>query len=241
MKNEISNYWDGAKNIADALGNLRQKRNQKPPSVAKVEKQKQYFDSLRKEVRQAKVLTPELLFQKIQKRHSYQANGEKLNFGDVETNRIYKLLLNYFCGIESELDLGKGICLIGETGVGKSTALKLFVHSLGCHNGSTAIISMQELNRNFIQTKGECLQRYLNTEFLLLDDVGHERQVSSYGNTFLIFEELIHARYEAKRITHMTTNFGDPSFHADRYGKHIADRMIKMFNFVNWGGQSKRY
>lgn len=157
----------------------------------------------------------------------------------------------YFLGIESRYDLGKGIYLTGDFGVGKSTLLKAYRQWLADWfpfrgNGFT-ITSVEEIVEHY--KKHGSLDKYVNDTIesgfnnprhLLINEFGKPIKEKIYGTEAAqIINSLMMMRYDLfqnnKKVTHITSNFMPSSEE-----KALVDRYVEMFNVIPIKGQSFR-
>lgn len=109
------------------------------------------------------------------------------------------------------------------------------------------IISAKELARIITSDTTDAYERLLHHLCLVIDDVGTEPvEVRVYGSVHNPFEELIESRYNAGKLTIMTSNLAinnhrnDGTSIASRYGERIADRFMEECERVVFVGESFR-
>jgi DNA replication protein DnaC len=166
---------------------------------------------------------------------------------------------DYFHGC-GNLDLDKGLALIGKFGVGKTTAFRVFHEYLKTKypfNANLFIVSsvedlINELNENDwvnkkhtnnlkIDARGGI---YKDPKHILINEFGFQYGIKSYGTDV---NELIEAwlmkRYDIfqqhKKVVHITSNFSKKEIEAKFHAK-IVDRFKEMFNFIEFKGESLR-
>lgn len=112
---------------------------------------------------------------------------------------------------------------------------------------SPYIVSAKELARIVASGSADEFERLVSHAALVIDDVGTEPvDVRVYGSLRAPFEEIIEARYNAGRLTIMTSNLAidngrdDCSSIASRYGLRIADRFVEEAERVVFVGESFR-
>ncbi len=155
-------------------------------------------------------------------------------------------------------DIGKGLFLWGNIGVGKTTLLKIVkefcripgirpAKRLGPIIGapySFAIKSVHEVLEDY-QQKAERLGEYAENPYLAIDDIGSEaKETSRYGTVKNVIDELLQRRYDKfcadnEFTTHLTANIS-PEQLARHYSERTYDRCIEMFNFIEIRGNSWR-
>lgn len=109
------------------------------------------------------------------------------------------------------------------------------------------MLSAKEMARVVSGDSAEEYQRLLVAPCLVIDDVGTEPvEVRVYGSLRSPFEEVIEARYNAGKMTIMTSNLAidnhrnDYTSIASRYGDRIADRFMEEAERVVFVGESYR-
>jgi len=177
-----------------------------------------------------------------------------------EMKPVYSKLFDYFHGIPGELDLNKGNAIIGNYGVGKSTAARLFHKYLATvfpFNQNMFIISSVEdllaelSDKNWIEGK-LTYNMMENTRggfemkprHVLINEFGFKYDIKNYGSDV---NELIDAwlmkRYDIfqqyGKVIHITTNFGTTELKNSFHPK-LVDRFREMFNFIELKGNSLR-
>ena len=177
-----------------------------------------------------------------------------------EIRSIYSDLMNYFHGIEGNLDLNKSIALIGAYGVGKSTIFNIWHEYLRKYYPFNAnlykISSLEEIlddirkedyvKRVYCYNKKENTQG-LNTSkpiHILINEFGFDYKIKSYGTDINeLFEAFMMVRYDVfqkyKKLTHITTNYGTDELKSIFHPK-LIDRFKEMFNLIELRGKSFR-
>ncbi len=149
--------------------------------------------------------------------------------------------------IKNKADLGKGLLVYGDYGVGKSTLFNA-IHEVGrtiiTKTQNTQlwfprISTIDMLNQYYKSQKHPSsnfkLENYYRGK-LYLDDLGKEDKAY---NREEIIGKLLFERHHRKFKTFVTTN-ENPSAITARYGNHIGDRLPEMFNIIKWEGKSWR-
>lgn len=188
----------------------------------------------------------------------------------LESEDFLNLLIDYFFKDEefynSELlikkfnkipSLDKGLLIIGDVGVGKSSTLDILqtIFEKECRFDSSyrfRKISVQNLvlqyekKENYI-SNDDFFNKY-KTGFLCIDDVKSERKASSFGKINLI-QEILYLRYEKKARTILTCNFKEGCQNdlnealnefGELYGSRIYDRIFELFNIIHVSKKSSR-
>lgn len=164
------------------------------------------------------------------------------------------ILCSYFLGVSGELNLNKGIFLIGGYGVGKSTIMMSMRrwladnwnkdHQIG--NGFM-VTSIEEIIQDYKESKS--LDRWVNNSddcyrpgarHLLINEFGLDLKDKIYGvDSNQIIKSLMKMRYDLfqnyGKLTHVTSNF-DPNSDDGA----LMDRYVEMFNVVEVPGKSFR-
>lgn len=157
-------------------------------------------------------------------------------------------LVKYMIGDQTcELDLKKGLCLVGPVGIGKTMLLQvamIFARAAKIESRQFFFHQCTDLHDEVQdKEKTSCLQRYYQGD-RCFDDLGDEPiSLKHYGNEIIVMSRVLTERYKnfvnGKCITHITTNLL-PEEIEDRYGTRIFDRFNEMFNWVFLDGPSKR-
>lgn len=180
-----------------------------------------------------------------------EAHGKKIFPMSDEKSQVIDDLSRYFSGFEGNLDLNKGIYLVGDFGSGKTSFMHVFHHFLKCFKAPQRfqIIGSEEV-AELARTKPEQLRKFY-AKNLCFDDLGHDAfLVKNYGNEILPFDQILSHRYRAfvekGLITHFTANFfikeNDPEINslADFLSPKIIDRLMEMVQVVELPGKSLR-
>ena len=179
---------------------------------------------------------------------------------DENTKNIYKNLLLYFLGEESEYDLKKGICLTGTYGVGKSSIFNIFHEYLKLNfpfnNNLYRISSIEDLisnskNEDFLNSlfllnikENEVGAKKANPINILINEFGHKYDMKIYGTDVNEFIDMfLMKRYDIfqqyGKLTHITTNF-DAKQLKGLFHPKIYDRFKEMLNIIPVTGKSLR-
>ena len=181
-------------------------------------------------------------------------------FGE-KAKDIFKALCFYFANdIEFETmgknwKINKGICLMGNIGVGKTTLMRMFAKNkrqcfdvVSCRtvaadfaeNGHDAFKIYSENKKNYSNDYRNFLQPINGYCF---DDLGTEEVKKNYGNQVNVMEEIVLNRYDNSHtgwhLTHITTNLTADQI-GEIYGNRVRDRMREMFNIIELTGESLR-
>lgn len=169
----------------------------------------------------------------------------KLSYKDL----WYQLTLYIIRNNNCLLNINKGLCLIGDVGVGKSfimECLSLFTQSIdelepvrfAVASCKDDIVSKLRSEKDFA-----LLNKYLNGAWCY-DDLGKEsNEVKVFGNSDCVMASILdtqHKKFKATgKITHVTTNILNGNI-ASIYGDRVADRMNEAYNFIYLKGKSRR-
>jgi DNA replication protein DnaC len=159
-------------------------------------------------------------------------------------------ICTYFLGLEGNLSLNKGLYLMGEYGVGKSTLMMCFRQWLAdwwpFNGNGFSITSVEEIierykNENnltkfiYVESNG-----FESPKHLLINEFGKKIDEKIYGTeASQIVNNLMMIRYDLFQrrglLTHITSNTLPYSTE-----KALTDRYIEMFNLIEIGGKSFR-
>jgi hypothetical protein len=186
-----------------------------------------------------------------------QQAGELLKSGSLDAPLVldgycldvYQQLASYFSGdyqtFPCKLNPRKGILLVGNYGVGKSLAMRLFANNpVRPYRlvSSRSISEAYRLNGDVCEYK-QRLYNPSSVKFfghaelgLCIGDFGAERTDSrNYGSGFSV-GDLILDRYDNSNLrgwTHAETN-GTPDDLMQAYGPRVNDRLFEMFNVLKF-------
>jgi len=140
-----------------------------------------------------------------------------------------RMVRGFVARIEENLEAGRGMWIIGDTGTGK-TMLAMLVSKAALDAGrSAAIYSLPRLMQMIRESIGEegvvgFLDELAAVDLLHLDDVGAENR------TDWVLEQLysiVNKRYEDERSIILTTNF-EPKTLEEQIGKRTVSRLVEM-------------
>jgi DNA replication protein DnaC len=143
---------------------------------------------------------------------------------------------------EYDIDLNKGILLLGPIGCGKTTLMKVFNH-LTLEYKKYTIRATREITSEFIEDGFQVIPKYgKNFKAYCFDDLGVEQSMKHFGNECNVMGEILLSRYDliktAKRITHATTNLNANELEKI-YGNRVRSRLREMFNLVSFPESAK--
>ena len=172
------------------------------------------------------------------------------NFETNDSNR--ELINNLFFYVLNDKrciwDQKKGILFYGVPGTGKSTLIKILGEFQRKFGRGFKVVNCASISAEFATYGIEALNestwndgfRGINPVERAFDELGREvLPARHYGNEMNVMQHILQIRYDLKIKTHLTTNI--IGFEIEkRYGTHIYDRCIEMFNFIEVKGESFR-
>jgi DNA replication protein DnaC len=215
------------------------------------EKAKEYAQKIREPQNARKpILSLSLDSVKKEFKKTWEKNEQKkLEVKTPEQAEFYLKICKYFANDPtSELDFEKGLLIVGNFGVGKTSTMKAF-HEMGKGlflQTNDPFMWFQMANCNDLlndfeseQTdSGEFRKKYSKGNFYF-DDFGTEREASKYGKSNLM-QEILENRYlNLEHKTFLTTNLSTGEIQ-DKYGERVFSRMHQMFNVVVMNGEDFR-
>lgn len=163
-----------------------------------------------------------------------------------EDMRIINALILYTIGDEENckkrnIDLNKGILLIGPVGCGK-TSLMNIVQELAFPEQRYWVKPTRDIAFEFQKDGYEIIHRYgKSKKTICLDDLGVEQNIKFYGNECNTIGEILLHRYDqfihCKTITHATTNLNANELE-QMYGNRVRSRLREMFNLLSFNESS---
>jgi energy-coupling factor transporter ATP-binding protein EcfA2 len=160
-------------------------------------------------------------------------------------NEIY-----FYAHGRGKLDPKKGILLWGEIGAGKSTLMKIlaeYQRKIDSEKGFKCV-NCGHLAAQYSTFGAEALNESTWNESYKgvdpiergFDELGREPTPAKYyGSELNVMQYVLQIRYDLKVKTHCTTNL-TPETIGEKYGIHIMDRAVEMFNFIKLEGESLR-
>lgn len=158
-------------------------------------------------------------------------------------------LMKYFTGNESQFDLGKGVYIYGDYGVGKSALMAIIQRTIAtCFpfsvNGFMAK-SLEDIIDEYKEAgnlDSITYRKHDKPKHLCINEFGKTMDDKIYGTRAdSVIHSLFMIRYQLFQdsgiLTHATSNYS-----VDNAGAKpiVMDRMIEMFNFVKLTGNSFR-
>jgi len=169
-------------------------------------------------------------------------------------------MLNYFLGRPGELDLNKGIGLMGNFGSGKSTIFEIFHRFLKTafpfNENLFRITSIEEIisemkSQNFLDSvylynlkDNESGVGVPNPIHILINEFGYKYDAKSYGTDVNEYVDMfLMKRYDIfqtyGKLVHITTNC-DIDDMKQLFHERIIDRLKEMFKMIALKGNSRR-
>lgn len=167
-----------------------------------------------------------------------------------ETNeRIVIALSLYFANDPRaksyDIDLSKGLLLLGGVGVGKTLIMKAFALN---QNASFRVVRSRDISYDFADHGFGIVKQYSDITTipqnihgqkqlgLCIDDLGTDEERKHYGDRANALAEIVLNRYDIgmHNLTHITTNL-NANMIEQVYGLRVRSRMREMFNKVNFG------
>ena len=136
-----------------------------------------------------------------------------------------------------------GLLLHGNTGGGKTFWAAAITNALIDHGCSAMITTIPALitamSQDFERDKADVLEQIASVRFLVLDDIGFERQTSYAAEKMF---EIIDARYRARRPLIVTTNLtmDELANPQQMEYKRVFDRIVEMCQPVYVSGEGRR-
>lgn len=158
---------------------------------------------------------------------------------DAENKQQLEDLCDYFTQQEGNLNLQKGICIIGQPGTGKTLLLETFGRLIRNLPTAFKITDCPKASTEFSEHGAAQLHQWNGN--WLFDDLGQESKASYFGDKRELMHDVVFEKYNQWRrngtITHFTSNHGK-KYMTDRYGEHFYSRLSQMCNIVLLGEKS---
>lgn len=173
--------------------------------------------------------------------HGKTKFGEKFRLLRSDT-KVLRCLMAYairdeaFCK-QHNIDLTKGILLIGKVGCGKTSLMDIF-RILHYRDFQYAIHATREIAKEFNINGYTVLNKYGKMhKIVCFDDLGVEQNIKHFGNECNTMAEILLSRYDLMKysgiITHATTNLNADELEV-LYGNRVRSRLREMFNLISF-------
>jgi DNA replication protein DnaC len=180
-----------------------------------------------------------------------QVQGKKKYGGKFRIHREDYLLLHQFISymIHEEtlckkynLDLRKGILLIGPVGCGKTSWMNL-IQTILLQNERFQVKSTRTIAHEFNREGYSIIANYGHRHHpICLDDIGVEQNIKFFGNDCNTIAEILLHRHEllvkSQIVTHATTNLTANEIEKI-YGQRVRSRLREMFNLISFPADAK--
>jgi len=191
-------------------------------------------DELKREIIDADVFYTKLMYY-IKSRMRY---GNSTYFIDDNNRDLIEQLYYYFIGdVKFNGNLNKGVLLSGAIGCGKTILLSSFFELFTNFYEEDSKIWLHSTDlMGYIEDCNNDSRH--NKRIIFIDDIGKEsHDYKNYGNVIFPFEDFVRKRYNQGFL-----NFGTTNYKLDdmEYVKHTKDRMIEMYNIIEYPGKSRR-
>ena len=136
-----------------------------------------------------------------------------------------------------DIDLEKGILLIGKIGCGKTSLMDIF-RILHYEQFRYQMISSREIAKEFVMNGYPVLNKYgKKSKIICFDDLGIETSIKHFGNECNTMGEILLSRYDIMKydgiLTHATTNLNADDLE-NLYGNRVRSRLREMFNVISF-------
>ncbi len=181
----------------------------------------------------------------------FREAGENKEFTiDNDNKEVFNQLYFYAIGSDKfKGDLLKGLWLWSEEfGTGKTTMLRIMQEIFNDSNNKVfRFLECKTLHEEYLKLGME----YFKKRTLYFDDIGREMKlINDFGNKIKPIPTIIHLREFSGAWTHATAqrpiekptneNGEMKTIYIDMYGKVTTNRMIKMFNQIEFKGKTRR-
>lgn len=238
-------------------------------------KQQQIFREIKNELYIRKLRTePQRQYMNITEYYNFvddrAAQASNLLTFEGTNEKIFSGLMLHFCGDSRAKDVlsdftqeqyspQKGILLIGGTGCGKTTLLRLFqLNPLFSFN----VVSAKDISNQYSTNGFEIFSKYcclsttkgtMGTKYnpfnqdefgIAFDDIGSEIIGQNFGQKVEVVSEIIELLYNQKGIIPFSAINGTSNLSLSelekRYGSRFFDRLIEMSNIITINSESYR-
>ena len=210
-------------------------------------------------------LTEEIVFKYFETVY-YNITGKSFVW-DSNTTAAFYTLLYYFTKNErfykspilkgKNPSLDKGLCLIGNYGVGKSSLMRTFwklssitSDKFAFHHAGKVVEDFEKVlrSKNYHSSVDDFYKK-MSKKVICFDDVKTEEVLRNFGETRNVFKHIFEKRNDLNVKTYITCNYKDGTQNeenklrigveefGEKYGGRVYDRMFSDFNFIemDWG------
>lgn len=167
--------------------------------------------------------------------------GKKFSLNPDDRETIHKLIAYAVCAEDAcathNLDLNKGILLIGPIGCGKTSLITL-MNEFSWPHLRYPVITTRTIATEYHKEGYDTIHRYGRRQKpLCLDDLGIEQSIKHFGNECNTLAEILLHRYDMHVnygiLTHATTNLNVIELEK-AYGNRVRSRLRSMFNLISF-------
>lgn len=178
---------------------------------------------------------------------------------DTDNKNVISVLFDYFTGNrdrceKNQIDLNKGILIVGNPGSGKSALMQIFKtytgeilmkNSFQYHIASEIIEKSQQDGHEYLDHFSHNFNGLHPSPITCyIDDVASKiEKVKHYGTEIDVIAELINTRYNVYqrygKLTHFSSNLY-PVDLASIYDERIISRLTEMCNVIELSGKDRR-
>lgn len=187
---------------------------------------------------------------KLAKSHRMNVTREpvRLSFGDRKTcEKMFKDLFLAVDGSVKEFIMlpeyssivdwmvdndGKGLCLWGDCGRGKSTIITGVIPMLFLMRGKV-------VRPELAQSIPSRVNSMVDSPVVCIDEIGTESLVNDFGEKYEGFNAIINVAEDRLKLVFITTNLL-PQQILDRYGERTLERINRLCKLVHFKGDSLR-
>lgn len=128
---------------------------------------------------------------------------------------------------------GKGLLCVGDCGRGKSLITMRIIPIL-LHFYMGKVIKPYDANE-----MNTCIDKIKKEHIVIIDDIGTENMISTFGNKRAAFPEVVDAAEKNGILLIVSTNLSSGMLR-EKYGERVLDRMLGLMRAVKFTGRSMR-